>query len=149
MKVILLENVKSLGQKGDLVNAKDGYARNFLLPRGLAKEATEGNVKVLKQRKKSEERKMEAERDNALKLKDKLEEITVKIEGKAGEGGRLFGSITSKDIVDELFKQHKIKVDKKKVIIDENIKTIGSTIVDVKVFTEIIAKLRVEVVEQN
>lgn len=149
MKVILLENVKSLGQKGDLVNAKDGYARNFLLPRGLAKEATEGNVKVLKQQKKSEERKMEAERDNALKLKDKLEEITVKIEGKAGEGGRLFGSITSKDIVDELFKQHKIKVDKKKVIIDENIKTIGSTIVDVKVFTEIIAKLRVEVVEQN
>ena len=149
MKVILLEDVKGLGKKGDLVNAKDGYARNFLLPKGLATEATEGNVKVLKQQKKSEKRKMEAERENALKLKEKLEEITVKIEGKAGEGGKLFGSITTKDIVDELFKQYKIKIDKKKIVMDENIKTIGTTIVDVKVYTEINAKLKVKVVEQN
>ncbi len=149
MKVILLEDVKGLGKKGDLVNAKDGYARNFLLPKGLATEATEGNVKVLKQQKKSEKLKMEAERENALKLKEKLEEITVKIEGKAGEGGKLFGSITTKDIVDELFKQYKIKIDKKKIVMDENIKTIGTTIVDVKVYTEINAKLKVKVVEQN
>ena len=149
MKVILLEDVKGLGKKGDLVNAKDGYARNFLLPKGLATEATEGNVKVLKQQKKSEKLKMEAERENALKIKEKLEEITVKIEGKAGEGGRLFGSITTKDIVDELFKQYKIKIDKKKIVMDENIKTIGTTIVDVKVYTEINAKLKVKVVEQN
>ena len=149
MKVILLEDVKGLGKKGDLVNAKDGYARNFLLPKELATEATEGNVKVLKQQKKSEKRKVEIERENALKLKEKLEEISINIEGKAGEGGKLFGSITSKDIVDELFKQYKIKIDKKKVIMDENIKTIGTTIVDVKVYTEIIAKLKVKVVEQN
>ena len=149
MKVILLEDVKGLGKKGDLVNAKDGYARHFLLPKRFATEATEGNVKVLKQQKKSEKLKMEAERENALKLKEKLEEITVKIEGKAGEGGKLFGSITTKDIVDELFKQYKIKIDKKKIVMDENIKTIGTTIVDVKVYTEINAKLKVKVVEQN
>lgn len=149
MKIILLKDVKGLGKEGDLVNAKDGYARNYLLPRELAKEATEGNVKVLKEQKKSEKLKKEAERERALELKEKLEEITVEIMGKAGEGGRLFGSITSKDIADELSKQHKIKIDKKKLVLDDNIKTIGTTLVDVKVFTEITAKLRVKVVEKN
>lgn len=149
MKIILLKDVKGLGKEGDLVNAKDGYARNYLLPRELAKEATEGNVKVLKEQKKSEKLKKEAERERALELKEKLEEITVEIMGKAGEGGRLFGSITSKDIADELSKQHKIKIDKKKLVLDDNIKTIGTTLVDVKVFTEITAKLKVKVVEKN
>lgn len=147
MKVILLQDVKGLGKKGDLVNAKDGYARNFLLPKGVATEATEGNVKVLKEQKKSEALKKEAERESALKLKEKIEGLTVKMVGKAGEGGRLFGSITSKDIAEELSKQHKIKIDKKKIVMDDNIKNLGTTIVDVKIYSGITAKLKVKVVE--
>ncbi|WP_077369314.1 50S ribosomal protein L9 [Anaerosalibacter sp. Marseille-P3206] len=147
MKVILLQDVKGLGKKGDLVNAKDGYARNFLLPKELATEATEGNVKVLKEQKKSEAIKKEAERENAMKLKEKIEGLTVNMVGKAGEGGRLFGSITSKDIAEALSKQHKIKIDKKKIVMDDNIKNLGTTIVDVKVYSGITAKLKVKVVE--
>jgi len=147
VKVILLQDVKGLGKKGDLVNAKDGYARNFLLPKGVATEATEGNVKVLKEQKKSEALKKEAERESALKLKEKIEGLTVKMVGKAGEGGRLFGSITSKDIAEELSKQHKIKIDKKKIVMDDNIKNLGTTIVDVKIYSGITAKLKVKVVE--
>lgn len=149
MKLILTEDVKGLGKKGDLINAKDGYARNYLLPRGLATEATEGNVKSLKQQKKHEAIKKEAEREAALKLKNELEKITVVIVGKAGEGGRLFGSITSKDIVEELSKQHNIKIDKRKIVLDENIKSIGTTIVDVKVYPEVIAKLKVKITEEK
>ena len=149
MKLILTEDVKGLGTKGDLINAKDGYARNFLLPKGLATEATEGNVKSLKEQKKHEAIKKETQRESALGLKDKLEKVTVVIGGKAGEGGRLFGSITSKDIVEELNKQHNIKVDKRKIVLDENIKSIGTTIVDVKVYPEVTAKVKVKIVEEK
>lgn len=149
MKVILLDDVKGLGKKGDLVNAKDGYARNFLFPKNLAIEATEGNLKALKEKKKSEAIKKEEEYKKALELKKKLDESTVEIKGKAGDGGRLFGSITSKDIAEALQKQYKVKIDKRKIVLDENIKTIGTTIVDVKIYPEVVAKLRVKVVEEN
>ncbi|SHH79825.1 50S ribosomal protein L9 [Sporanaerobacter acetigenes] len=149
MKVILLGDVKGLGKKGDLVNAKDGYARNFLFPKNLAIEATEGNLKVLKEKKKSEAIKKEEEYNKALELKKKLDESIVEIKGKAGDGGRLFGSITSKDIAEALQKQYKVKIDKRKIVLDENIKTIGTTIVEVKIYPEVVAKLRVKVVEEN
>lgn len=149
MKVILLGDVKGLGKKGDLVNAKDGYARNFLFPKNLAIEATEGNLKVLKEKKKSEAIKKEKEYNKALELKKKLDESIVEIKGKAGDGGRLFGSITSKDIAEALQKQYKVKIDKRKIVLDENIKTIGTTIVEVKIYPEVVAKLRVKVVEEN
>ncbi|QIB27905.1 50S ribosomal protein L9 [Caloranaerobacter azorensis] len=147
MKVILLKDVKGLGKKGSVVNVKDGYARNFLLPRGAAKEATEGNLKVLKEQQKAKEIKQKEELEKAKKLAKKISNITVKIQSKAGVNGKLFGSITSKDIADALNKQHKIKIDKKKIVLEENIRTLGTTVVDVKVYPSVVAKLRVEVSE--
>ncbi len=148
MKVILLKDVKGLGKEGELVNAKDGYARNFLLPKGDAIEATPANLKKWKQEKAKEEERKKNEYNEALKLKEKIDAITVVIEGKAGEGGRLFGSITSKDIADALKSQHKIDIDKRKIELKDNIKALGMTSVDVRVYTEVVAKLNVNVKEQ-
>lgn len=145
MKVILLKDVKGLGKEGDLINAKDGYARNFLLPKGDAIEATPGNMKKWKETKAEEAKQKENEHKEALELKGKIEKITVVLTGKAGEGGKLFGSITSKDIGDALKAQHKIEVDRRKIELKDNIKTLGVTEVDVRVYAEITAKLKVEV----
>lgn len=147
MKVILLKDVKGLGKKGSVVNVKDGYARNFLLPRGVAKEATEGNLKVLKEQETAREIRQKEELEKAKKLAEKISSISVKIQGKAGENGKLFGSITSKDIANALNKQYKIKIDKKKIMLEDNIKTLGTTIVDIKVYPSVVAKLKVEVSE--
>ncbi|CCQ92850.1 50S ribosomal protein L9 [[Clostridium] ultunense Esp] len=147
MKIILLKDVKGLGEAGELVNAKDGYARNFLLPRNLAVEATPANMKKWEERKKIEEAKEKEEYEKALKLKEKIENLTVELKGKAGEGGRLFGSITSKDISEALKKQHKIDIDRRKIELKDNIKSIGITTVEVRVYPEISASLKVEVVE--
>ncbi|HHV27650.1 50S ribosomal protein L9 [Anaerosalibacter bizertensis] len=149
MKVILLKDVKGLGKKGDLVNAKDGYARNYLLPKEIAIEATEGNLKTLKEKKKIEKKKREEEYNKALELKKKLDETSVVIKGKAGEGGKLFGSITSKDISAALKKQHNVKIDKRKIALDDNIKTLGTTIVEVKIYPEVVANLAVKVTEEK
>lgn len=149
MKVILLKDVKGLGKKGDLVNAKDGYARNYLLPKEIAIEATEGNLKTLKEKKKVEKKKREEEYNKALELKKKLDETSVVIKGKAGEGGKLFGSITSKDISAALKKQHNVKIDKRKIALDDNIKTLGTTIVEVKIYPEVVANLAVKVTEEK
>ena len=138
MKVILLEDVKGLGKKGDLVNSKTGYARNFLFPKELAIEATEEEMK-------DKEAKMKKDKEEALKLKNELEKITVELKGKGGEGGRLFGSITSKDIAEALKKQHKLDIDKKKIELKENIKTSGIISVEVRVYPEITASLKVNV----
>lgn len=148
MKVILLKDVKGLGKAGDLVNAKDGYARNFLFPKGNAVEATPANLKKWEEEKAKEAEKKEKEYEEALKLKEKLENISVIIEGKAGEGGRLFGSITSKDIADALKSQHKIDMDKRKIELKDNIKSLGITEVDVRVYAELLGKLKVNVKEQ-
>lgn len=148
MKVILLKDVKGLGKEGELVNAKDGYARNFLLPKGDAIEATPANLKKWKDEKAKEEERKKNEYNEALKLKEKIDSITVVIQGKAGEGGRLFGSITSKDIADALKSQHKIDIDKRKIELKDNIKSLGTTTVDVRVYSEVLAKLNVNVKEQ-
>lgn len=149
MKIILLKDVKGLGEKGDLIEAKDGYARNYLLPRELAIEATKGNMKTLKEQRKVEQSKKEEEYEKALNLKKKLDETGVKIKGKAGEGGKLFGSITSKDISEALKKQHNIKIDRRKLNLEDNIKTLGTTIVEVKVYPKVVANLAVNVIEEK
>ncbi|WP_129599850.1 50S ribosomal protein L9 [Anaerophilus nitritogenes] len=147
MKVILLKDVKGLGKKGDVVNASDGHARNYLMPRGIAKEATQGNVKVLNMQKAHEEKKKQEELDDAKALAEKISKLTVLLTGKSGDGGKLFGSITSKDIADGLQKQHKIKIDKRKIQLDQPIKALGAIFVEVKVYPEVTAKMRVEVKE--
>ena len=146
MKVILLKDVKDLGKAGELVNSKTGYARNFLFPKGLAIEATPANLKQWEEEQKKIEDKKQKEKEEALELKGKIEKITVELKGKGGEGGRLFGSITSKDIADKLKKQYKLDIDKKKIELKDNIKAAGITNVDVRVYPEITANLKVNVV---
>lgn len=143
MKVILLKEIKGLGKEGDLVNAKDGYSRNYLFPNGLAIEATPGNLKKWEDKKNQVEAKKKEELNEALALKDKLEKVTVQIKAKGGTGGRLFGSITSTDIANALNKQHKVEVDKRKIDLKDNIKATGSTEVEVKLYAEVSAKLKV------
>ena len=145
MKVILLEDVKGIGSKNELINAKTGHARNYLIPRGLAMEATPGNLKKWKEKMENKEEKEKEERDEALVLKEKIEKVTVEMKSKGGEGGRLFGSITSKDIGEALNKQHKIEVDRRKIELKDNIKTGGITVVEVRVYPEITADLKVNV----
>ena len=146
MKVILLADVKGKGKAGDVVKVNDGYARNMLFPKGLAKEATAGNLKNLEHQKaiaaeQEAERKAEAEA-TAKKLAD----LTVKIETKAGDNGKLFGSITSADIADACKEQAGIEIDKKKIVLDAPVKQAGNVEVHVKLYPEVTAKLKVEIV---
>ena len=147
MKVILLKDVKGLGKKGDVVNASDGHARNFLFPRKLDKEATESNLHVLNNQKDKAMREKQAEIEAAQGLASKLRGKEIKIVTKAGEGGRLFGAITSKDIAEEIEKNFDIKVDKKKVVAD-TIKHLGSYDIEVKLYAEISTKMKVVVCEE-
>ncbi|MGI6707177.1 MAG: 50S ribosomal protein L9 [Clostridia bacterium] len=143
MKVILQQDVKGSGKKGDVVNVSDGYARNFLFPRGLAIEATKANLKNLKNRKEAEAHRKAQELEDAKKLADKMKGLSVEITAKAGENGKLFGSITNKEIAEALNKQHKIKIDRKKIVLDEPIKSLGELTVEVKVYPEISSELKV------
>jgi len=147
LKVILLEDVKKLGKKGDLVDVSDGYARNFLFPRNLAKEATEGSLKQLKQVKDAIAKKKQKELEQAKELAKVLSNTTVTLKVKAGEQGKLFGSVTSKDISEALKKQYNIEVDRRKIELQEPIKSLGSYKVDVKLAPEVDAKLSVKIVE--
>ena len=148
MKLILLKDVKGLGKEGDLVDAKAGYARNYLFPKKLAIEATPSNLSRWKTKKKEAEAREKEERREALKLKEKIESLNLELKGKAGEGGKLFGSITSKDISDALKAQHNIDIDRKKIELKDNIKALGTTQVEVKVYPEISAKLTIKVNEE-
>ena len=147
MQVILTQDVKGQGKKGQMVNVSDGYARNFLLPKGLATEATKSNINDLKGKKESLEFKIKTETEEAQRLADKMKEIEVVIKAKAGDNGKLFGSITSKDVADALTSQHHIKLDKKKFVMPDGIKTLGVSEVEVKVYTGITGKLKVNVKE--
>lgn len=145
MKVILNQDVKGKGKKGELVNVSDGYARNYLLPRKLAKEATNENLNIMQGQQASAEYKMQTEIAEAEKTAEQLKEIKVVIKAKSGENGKLFGSVTSKEIAEELKMQHHIKIDKKKFVLPDGIKTLGVTEVDVKLNHGIGAKVRVSV----
>lgn len=147
MKVILLKDVKSVGKKGDIVNASDGYARNYLVPRGLAQEATDSNLHILNNKKETERRQKLSEIEAAQKVAESMKGKEINLWVKTGENGKLFGSITGKDIVDELNKKYNLKVDKKKVVID-NIKQVGTYDVEVKLYPEISTKIKVIIAEK-
>ncbi|QCX33618.1 50S ribosomal protein L9 [Caloramator sp. E03] len=147
MKVILKQDVKGLGKKGDIVNASDGYARNFLFPKNLAMEATEGTIKDYQIKKESEAKKKLKELQEAQELAKKISQLTLTLKVKAGENGKLFGSITSKDISEALKNQYGYQIDKKKIVLNEAIKVAGSYDVEVKIYPEVSAKLKVTIVQ--
>lgn len=144
MKVILLKDIKGLGKLGDVKNVADGYARNFLIKNGLALEATEGNIKYVKSHLDTLQKKNERKFENAKELKEAVESVRVVIKVKAGESGKLFGSITSEDIAKSLKEQHGLDVEKR-MIATEPIKLVGDYVVDVKLGMNVVAKLRVSV----
>ena len=147
MKVILLDDVRGSGKSGDVVNVSDGYARNMLIPRGLAVEATPQNVKQLEKKKEAIAKKFAEDKAAALEMKKKLEEITIEVKTKAGKNGKVFGSVTSADIAEALQAQG-FDVDKKKIQLDSPIKATGTTDVNVKLFTEVAGKVKVNVVSE-
>jgi len=145
MIVILLKDLKGTGKAGEVIKVSDGYARNVLIPKGVAREATDGNVRSLEKQKALAIQKEEENKTKALALAAHLNDLTVKIETKGGEGGRLFGSITTKDIAEALKEQHQIEVDKKKIVLDNPIKIAGESDVQIKIYPEISGKLHVVV----
>ncbi|WP_059171629.1 50S ribosomal protein L9 [Bacillus sp. FJAT-27445] len=149
MKVIFLKDVKGKGKKGEIKNVADGYAHNFLIKQGLAVEASQGNMSNLNAQKKKEEKVAAQELADAKELKEKLEKITVELTAKSGEGGRLFGSITTKQIAEELQKKYGIKIDKRKMELEDAIRSLGQTMVPVKLHHEVNATLKVYVKEGN
>ena len=145
MKVILTQDIKSVGKKGQIIDASDGYARNFLLPRKLAVEANAKNMSLLQGRKDSANFKKDQEKENALQLQEKLSKIMLKIKVKAGGNGKIFGSITSKEIATELKEQYNIDIDKKKIILKDPIKEIGIFNIEIKLYEGIIGKLKIDI----
>ncbi len=149
MKVIFLKDVKGTAKKGEIREVSDGYARNFLLPKGVAKEASAVNVNELNQQEKAKEINAQREEEAAVSLGDRIKDIKLTIYTKAGEGGRLFGAITSKDIADQLHKQASVEVDKRKISLNEPIKTLGATEVEIKLHPKVAIKVTVEVKEKD
>ena len=147
MKVILLQDVKGQGKKGQLIDVSDGYARNFLLPRKLAQEATADNINTMKMNDKALQEKRQKEREQAVALSKVLKEMTLTVTAKGGGAGRLFGSVTNAEISDALAKQHKIQLDKRKIVLKEPIKNVGTYTVTCKLGYEVNADLTVEIKE--
>lgn len=145
MVVILNRDIKGTGKAGDVVKVSDGYARNMLIPKGWATEATEGNVRSLEKQKAIAAEKKAEEKAAAQAQAEKIKALSVTIKTKAGDGGRIFGSITSKDIADALKAQHKLTVDKKKIQLDSPIKQTGETEVAIKLYPEVATTLKVVV----
>ncbi len=146
MKVILLQDIKGTGNKDQILNVSDGYARNFLLPRKMAVEATPAQLNAINTAKAAVAHKHDMEREKALKLSKELSALTVRVPARAGTAGRLFGAVTSQEIAEAMEKQCGIKIDKRKIVLEEPIKTLGSAEAELKLFTEISAKLKIEVV---
>ncbi|OPY58700.1 MAG: 50S ribosomal protein L9 [Pelotomaculum sp. PtaU1.Bin035] len=146
MKVILLKDVPGQGKRGDVINVAEGYARNYLLPRGLAGEASQGRLKELADRRRATAVKEQKIEQSARELAARLNNLTVVVRTKTGEGGRLFGSVNNKDVADALAVQHKITLDKKKLIVKEPIKQLGSYPVTAKLHPVVQAEIIVEVV---
>lgn len=146
MKVILTQDIKGVGKKDEIINANDGYARNYLFPKKLAVEANAANMSALKGRQDSVNFKKEQEKEQANRIKEKISKIMLKIKVKAGKNGKIFGSITAKEIATELKNQYKIEVDKKKINLKEPIKELGTFTVDVKLYEGIIGKLKINII---
>lgn len=149
MKVILLADVKGSGKKGELIEVSDGYARNFLLPRKLAKEANAQAMNEFRNAEQSKQYKLEVQKAQAQETADKLNSVIVKIEASAGKGGKLFGSVTSKEIAEEIKKQFNADIDKRKISLDTDIKAFGTYNCEIKLFTGISTKLKIQVVEKE
>jgi len=145
MKVILTQDIKGQGKKGQLVEVSDGYARNFLYPRGLAKEANATNLNVMHGQQEAEAYRKQMALDEANQMAEKLKTISVLVKAKAGENGKLFGSVTSKEVTEELLKQHHIKLDKKKLNLPDGIKALGTTDVEVKLHPGVTGIIKVKV----
>lgn len=149
MKVILLQDVKSLGKKDQIVEVNDGYARNFILPKKLGVEASSGNLNTLKLQKANEAKVAAENLAKAKEFAEELSKLTVVVKMKAGEGGRAFGSVSSKEIAEEAKKQHGVDIDKKKIVLPEAIKSFGAYEITVKLHPEVQAKLKVKVEENG
>ena len=144
MKVILRNNVATLGDAGDVVAVKNGYANNFLIPQGIAIRATEGTLKALETEKKQQTKKIELQRKSAREHAQKIEQLSLKVYAKAGDSGKLFGTVTSADIADAL-KAQGIEIDRRKITIEEPIKTLVKYEADAKIFQDITVKVHFEV----
>jgi len=148
MKVILLTDVPKLGKQGEVVQVSDGYARNFLLPKSLAVEASEARLRELKQKNEQLEKRKEKEEQKAIWIKEKIEGQTVVVQAKCGEGGKLFGAVTSKEITDALKAQYKVDIDKKRVEIKEPIRHLGEYPVRIRLHSKAMAEVNVRVEEE-
>lgn len=146
MNVILLQDVRALGKKGEIVKVSDGYARNMLFPKGLAKEATAGDVKALENKKAAEAERKAEQKAEAEKIKAALESEVITLKSKGGDGGRLFGAVTNVDIAAAIKEQKNIEIDKKKISIPSPIKTAGEHSADIKLFTDVNVSVKINVV---
>lgn len=148
MKVILKADIKGVGKKDEVINASDGYARNFLFPKNLAVEANNSNMSKLQAKNDANQYRKDQEKEAAQEIAKKIDQITLKVKVKAGENGKIFGGVSSKEIAEDLEKQYKIKVDKKKINLKETIKMLGTQTVEIKLFEGVIGKLKVSVEEE-
>ena len=147
MKVLLLADVKGQGKKDQIVEVSDGYARNFLFPKKLAVVADARVMSETRTKEEARQFKLKEEKAAAVALAQKLSSLTVHLYATSGGDGRLYGSVTSKDIAERLMAEHKIEIDKRKIVLSENIKAYGTYVVEIKVYTEVSAKLNVSVSE--
>ena len=148
MKVILLGDIKGVGKKHQVIEASDGYARNFLFPKKLAVEANNENMSKLKSKQESNKFRKDTEKKEAEELAKKLTGIMLKIKVRAGENGKIFGGVTGKEISEGFNKDYKIEIDKKKIILSETIKTLGTVTVDVKLYEGVMGKLKVDIIAE-
>lgn len=148
MKVILKTDIKGVGKRDEVINASDGYARNFLFPKNLAVEANTENMSKLKAKQNSNAFKKSQEKQEAEKIADKLSKILLEIKVKSGANGKIFGGVSSKEIADNLEKQYQIKVDKKKIDLKETIKNLGTFNVEIKLFEGVVGKVKINVISE-
>lgn len=147
MKVILLQDVKGKGKKGQLLEVSDGYARNYMLPRKIAVEATADNINTKRMTDKALQERQQREREEAFAISERMKEMVVTVRAKGGGAGRLFGSVTTQEIADAIRQQEGIEIDKRRIVLDEQIKTVGDYTVKCKLGYEITAKLKLRVEE--
>lgn len=148
MKVILSKDIKGVGKKDEVINANDGYARNFLFPKKLAIEANAENMAKLKSKKDSENYRKVQEKEEAMKQAEKIKNIMLTLKVRAGENGKIFGGITAKEIAENLKIQHNIEVDKKKIVLNETIKTLGKFHIEIKLYEGVNAKLNINIIAE-